>query len=100
MNKTTDKSSHNCSVCNGCNVHRHSRNTLQGFRLMLCAFIVFVMPLIFGVISGNIVYIYYDKPGFVIVVSCVITGILTGILLAKLTIRLIINDSGKDKSGT
>ncbi len=67
---------------------------------MFCAFIVFVMPLIFGVISGNIVYIYYDKPNFVIVISGVITGLIIGILLAKLIIRLTVNDSRKDKSGT
>ncbi len=66
---------------------------------MFCSFVVFVMPLIFGAISGNIVYIYYDKPSFAIILASVIAGLIIGILTAKFIIRLTINDNGENKIG-
>ncbi len=90
MGKTEQQSEHHCTLCGSCGLKPKDGVTISGFRLILSAFVVFIMPLFFAVISANIVHIYYNKNNFPVTILAVVAGIILGILLAKLIVKLII----------
>ncbi|NLE28838.1 MAG: hypothetical protein GX629_04110 [Phycisphaerae bacterium] len=78
-----------CSGCSCCAMRADvGEPKISGFKLVVCAFLVFVLPLLNSAIAAQISYQYYQCSVWMTVVIALATAGITILLVKLLTFRI------------
>ncbi len=89
-------SQHSCMGCGSCGRFQDSSSAISGFRLVLSAFVVFVIPVVLAIIGGSVGERYFS--GEWSVVATAFAGGIGGVMVAVIIVKLMrVEDKSEDE---